>query len=394
MRFKTCLKIDLDILETNYKLIKKVAPNNQVMFVIKSNAYGLGMVPIVHFAFNKLGINCFGCASLGEAVFLRNALPNLQFDLYVFSDLDLEMEGGIKYYLNQRIIPVISSIQKLRWFLEDGETKYLPLCLKFDTGMNRLGFKPQEMSEVLSLLKRGGRSKIYHLMSHFACASQKIKKGGTKEVASDKSFLQYALFRQIKEQFKREGIIIERSSMANSGAIEQGFALDGETHIRPGILMYGISALNADARKKIGKWPGKNVSSLETNIIDLYQIKKGASVGYGATSSPNGGTLVYIALGYGDGFLNLYNKMKLKCNGVEGKIVGRISMDVSAVLFSKQAEKLLKVGDRVVLWDHSAESLLRMAEIHKTIPYEILCNISDRVPRVYIGGGVGDGQYS
>ncbi|MBF0312238.1 MAG: alanine racemase [Oligoflexia bacterium] len=380
MRFKTRLKVDLNILAENYQKIRGLAPNSDVLFVIKSNAYGLGMVPIVRYACNQLDIDSFGCASLGEAVFIRNSLTDLQFDLYVLSDLDLEMNGGIDYYLSKRLIPVISSLQKLEWILGNRECQHLPLCLKMDTGMNRLGIKAGDIAAAIALLKQKGRKEIYHMMSHFACSSQLINLADD----TNQSTRQFSLFQKIKSDFRAAGINIERSSMANSGAIEQGVALREETHIRPGLLMYGLSALDATTREACGHWSGKNVSSLETNVIDFYPVKRGDCIGYGGATCPSNGTLVYIALGYGDGILNQYHKMCLRYKEHDGNIVGRISMDMSALLFPMESQKEFKIGDKLVLWDHSPSSLQEMAEKHGVIPYEILCNISDRVPRVYV----------
>ncbi|MBF0206158.1 MAG: alanine racemase [Oligoflexia bacterium] len=382
MRFKTALKVDLGILRDNYQKIKLLAPGCQLLFVIKSNAYGLGMVPLVSFACKQLAIQSFGCASLGEAVYLRHALPDLEFDLFVLSDLDLEMDGGIDYYLSKRIIPVISSLQKLRWILEKKNCKHLKICLKLDTGMNRLGVKAAELEEVITLLKRNQLHQIYHLMSHFSCSSKRIDFSN----ANDRSVKQYALYKQMKQRLLDAGIDIINSSIANSGAIEQGLGLE-ENYIRPGLLMYGLSALDPFARTDIyaKKWNGQNVSALETNIIESYSIKKNDPIGYGAFPAPNDGILVYLALGYGDGILNKYHNTQFYHRGHWGRFVGKISMDMSAVLFPAESEKMIKVGDNVSFWDHRQESLLTIADQNDVIPYEILCNISDRVPRIYIG---------
>ncbi|MBF0359561.1 MAG: alanine racemase [Oligoflexia bacterium] len=379
MRFKTCLKINLNKLKENYRKLRELANSNKVLFVIKSNAYGHGIVPIVRFAVTELGIDSFGSASLGEAIILRTSLPDLQFDLYVFSDLEFENEYHNRHLINKRIIPVISTIRNLKLILESDLCKYIPLCLKFDTGMNRLGIKYAEIEELITLLKAHNKSSLFHVMSHFASSSSKIT-----EDSGNGPYKQYQQFKEIKKILIQNGFTIERSSMANSGAIEQKFALEEETHIRPGLLLYGLSSLNKELRSSSNSnWSGENISSLETHVIDFYKIKKGDPIGYGGPLSPRDGTLVYLAYGYGDGLLNFYNKLKVEHCGFVGEIIGRISMDLMALLFPTEAHNHFNAGDTVLIWDHTPNKILSIADEHRVIPYEILCGISDRVPRVY-----------
>ncbi|MBF0297181.1 MAG: alanine racemase [Oligoflexia bacterium] len=379
MRFKTCLKVNLSKLKENYLHLRELSPTNKILFVIKSNAYGHGIVPIVRFAVKELNIDSFGCASLGEAIFLRTSLPDLEFDLYVLSDFEFENKYNHQHLINKRIIPVISSIKSLKLILESSFCKHIPLCLKFDTGMSRLGIKLSELTETISLLKQHKKTTLFHIMSHFASSSSEI-------TSSSAPYKQYERFKEIKKTLIENGFIIERSSIANSGAIEQKFALE-ETHIRPGLLLYGLSSLNKEFRlkqKTEQSWPGENISSLETHIIDFYKIKEGDAVGYGGPLAHKDGTLVYLAYGYGDGLLNLYNQLQVEHKGFVGKVIGRISMDMTALLFPTEAFEYLTVGEKIIIWDHSPSKILKIADTHNIIPYEILCGISDRVPRVYI----------
>lgn len=368
------MKINLGLLKKNYEKLKLLSGSRQILFMVKANAYGHGMVPIVRYAVSELGIKEFGCATVGEALTLRKELCDLKFDIYVFSDLELDAENGMMNYIEHGIIPVISCQEVLHEFLQESRYQFLPVCLKFNTGMNRLGFKTSEVGDVINELKKFKKNTIYHLMSHFSCSSESVNK-------NLKSQKQYAQFQEIKKVFIKEGFTLERTSMANSGAIEQGFALE-ETHIRPGLILYGPSSLIPSLRKKRG-WQGETISSLETHIIQIQKIKKGDPVGYGATPCPEEGFIAYIALGYGDGLTNFYRGIKISHKGFTGTVVGRISMDMTAVLFPLEAEKVLVLGESILLWNHDSDSVLSISDHISSIPYEIFCGLSERIPRVY-----------
>jgi alanine racemase len=125
----------------------------------------------VRFAYSDLGIQEFGCASLEEAKYLRRELSDLHFDIYVFSDIQLDNLESVECYSNERIFPVISSLEQLDYFLHQENFKYFPLCLKFNTGMNRLGITIEKIPEVLKMLSIHKRKTIYHLFTHLANSS-------------------------------------------------------------------------------------------------------------------------------------------------------------------------------------------------------------------------------
>ena len=374
MRYKTRLHIHLDILEANYHRLRLIAPKNEVMFMVKSNAYGHGMVPIVRFAVQKLGIRQFGCASVAEGVHLREALPDLEFEIVVFSDLGLDLKNAVENYVHRRMIPAIASLHDLAFILNQREFAFVPLCLKFNTGMNRLGIHFKDVPKAIDLIKKSGRQKVNHILSHFACSFLPI----TDDSLTMK---QYKTFQQIKRQFTDAGIAVEQTSLANSGAIEQGFALD-ETTIRPGLLLYGPSSLTTKEQGN-GLWHGENISSMETCIISVEKVKKGDLVGYGAIPCPHDGMMAFIAIGYGDGFSTRFSGVHITHKGFDGAFFGRINMDLTAVFFPLAAEKALIPGEKFMIWGQNSIEFLTMAEEMKTIPYELFCQISVRVPRYY-----------
>ncbi len=376
MRYQTGLYINLGYLGENVEQLRKGCKNNEFIFMVKAEAYGHGMVQIVKYANSELKIKEFGVASLGEALKLRKELPDLKFEIYVFSDIQLELHPCSDLYLNHRIIPVISNFSDLDFLLNNSNFLNFPICLKFNTGMNRLGLDCglSEVDKVISKLKNRGRKSIYHLCSHFSSASESM-------VENDKSRRQYEKFKKIKKQFADEKIEVERSSISNSGAIEQKFGLE-ESHIRPGLILYGPSALNKACRH-LSWFKGKNISKLLTYIIDVFPVKRGMLIGYGETVVPDDGVIALIALGYGDGFSARLTGPSLKFEDEVGEVLGKVNMDITQVFFRNIKIKNLKAGNLFTVWGHNPQDILDLADQTDTICYEHLCQLTARIPRYY-----------
>lgn len=377
MRHKTKLVVDLDLLAGNFDLLKSLCPLNTVIFVVKANAYGHGLVPIVRFALEELKVAEFGVATLGEASYLRRKLGHLDFKIYVFSDTNLDFQSCEEAYLDQNIIPVVSNKTDLDFLLKNRDFFDLPLCLKFNTGMNRLGLPVESVEEVVEALKKSGRTRINHLMSQFGCASLPITDGGP-------CAKQYNRFMEVKDFFKSSGVEVEGSSMANSGAIEQGFALN-ETHVRPGLILYGPSSLNKSCLE-LSRWKGRNISQLETYIINSFVVEKGQAVGYGGIKAPDDGVVAMIALGYGDGFSDRIMGTTLRHKGHLGTILGRVNMDMTQVFFPTADLTLFAEKEKFIIWGHDPQDLLNYSCEGQVqmIPYEKFCHLTQRIPRIYV----------
>lgn len=374
MRFRSRLVVNLNHLAHNYSLIKKMAPKSEVLFMVKADGYGHGMIPIVRYAIAELGIKEFGCATIVEALKLREELSDLEFEIYVFSDIQLELLENADIYLKHRIIPVISSISDLDYVLHNIEFKNFPICLKFNTGMNRLGLDAQDASQIVNKLKRHGRLSVHHLISHYANASYPMS-------SNERNIFQRTRFDEIKKYFLDSGITLLRSSQANSGAIEQLAGLD-DTHIRPGLMMYGPTSLISDFSEH-GHYKGKIISRLETHILRTFEVKKGEPIGYGSLPCPHDGIVAVLAIGYGDGFSTRYAGAHLYHRGFEGEIIGRVNMDMIQVLFPTQAKESILPHDVFTVWGERDGDLLKFSDETKTIPYELFCSLLPRIPRVY-----------
>ncbi|MFZ4712440.1 MAG: alanine racemase [Bacteriovoracaceae bacterium] len=370
MRFGSELTVHLPRLAHNLYEIKKLSPKADTLLMVKANAYGHGMKEIAEFSYQENGIRDFGCASLGEALFLRKTIPDLNADLYVFSDLSLDQNQS--YYSENRLLPVISDLLDLQNFLHSDSLKKTPLTLKFNTGMYRLGFDMSEIPEVINAIKKAGRTSVYHLMTHLSSSGLPIKQ-------NKRSSEQENRFQEIKTQFKASGISIERTSISNSGAIEQGLGVE-ETHVRPGIMAYGpTSLINTEA----STWKGKNISTLKGKILKTFIAERGTPLGYGGTITPERALVVIVGLGYGDGISRAYSGLTKKVHGETGKIFGRVNMDMVSFLFPPTSGKLFKPQEEFVFWDEDANEINRIAEHVGTISYELFCNLSIRLPKIY-----------
>jgi alanine racemase len=373
MKFRSRLVVRLDHLKANHDQIKKMAPGSKILFMVKADGYGHGMIPVARFAATELAVNEFGCATIGEALTLREELNDLEFDIYVFSDIQLELHENADIYLKKRIIPVISNVSELEYILCTPEFKNFPICLKFNTGMNRLGLNLNDAKLVLDLLIKFKRDSIHHLISHYANASYSMNE-------DEHNIVQRKNFENIKQFFANSGIKLERTSQSNSGAIEQSIGLISDTHIRPGLMMYGPSSLSENIN---GSFKGQLVSKLETYILRTFDVVKGTPVGYNSTPCPEDGVIAILAIGYGDGFSNRYSGVKLYHNGFEGYLIGRVSMDMAHVFFKKDARGHIRPHEIFTIWGEQGADLGNFSKETKTIPYELFCSLLPRVPRVY-----------
>lgn len=375
MRVGRALAVNLNHLSYNFEQLKKLCPSPEILFMVKADAYGHGLIVVTHFAYHELAINNFGVASLEEAMSLRENLKDDQFEIYVCSDTHFYLEQHREFYSSKRIFPVLSSMCDLDVFLQSSNFKHFPLCLKFNTGMNRLGLK--DCAQVIQKCLAAGRRSVYHLMSHFACASSVGNERNTEQ--SDK-------FLEIKKLFKDSGIDVERTSLANSGAIEQGLAM-AENFVRPGLMLYGPSALERIQDKNEvpkNKWQGRMLSSFKSNIIKVFKANKGDEVGYGATLVRDAGVVVILALGYGDGLSTRFENVQINHRGMLGTFFGRINMDMAQIFFKGKSVSDFKVGEEIEIWNEDMQSFLKLSRQSQIIPYEILCQISSRIPRLYI----------
>lgn len=368
MRYSTYLEVNLKLLGENVQMIQALAPKAELLPMVKSDAYGNGMLPVGKFLTEEMGIKVLGCATIGEAIALNEGIKDFKANCVVFSDQELYLPHVREAYFKYKIAPMIFSKKDLEYILNDKDFKKLPLSLKLNTGMNRLGLTIDDIKSFLPELQERG---IDHLVTHFARTSSVIKEG-------DRNNHQYQEFKDAKAFLESEGVEIRKTSVSNSGAIEQKFGVD-ESYVRPGLMLYGPPTVTDPIM-----WNGHQISRLISKVMFTFHVKKGTPIGYGVNVADKDCFIAVIAVGYGDGMMSFYSGTKLNIKGHIGKVFGRVNMDMTFLQFDPSAEKDIKVDDVVELWSNDNRVITDIAAQNKTTAYQIMCGISPRIPRRYI----------
>lgn len=354
-------EVDLSLLRANIRRFKRLAARRaKTLFVVKANAYGHGALACAKAA--EPLVDWLGVSSVEEGIALREAAirrPVLVLgSLYPFESFLAAAEFGL--------VPTVASYESARRLVESAKRIKRPVSchVKIDTGMNRIGVRAEEGLRVIEFLASQKPSLIGGVYTHFSCAD------------SDAAFTgrQLAAFRGALAAIARRGLRCGLRHAANSaGALE--FPQSRLDMVRPGIALYGV-------------YPGfKPIFSLKTKVIFIKNVPKGGAIGYGAaykTKRPS--RIATIPMGYADGLARrLSNRGEVLVCGRRCRIVGRISMDMTTI--DVTAVPQARVGeDVVVLGAQGKEEITarQLAGLLGTIPYEVLCSVSARVPRVYL----------
>ncbi|MDX1405192.1 MAG: alanine racemase [Woeseiaceae bacterium] len=358
--------IKLGAIKHNYRLLKERSNGSCLMAVVKANAYGHGLLPVARCLDEA---DCFAVARIAEAELLRSdgiATPIAllggvlgEDDVKKAVDLDLQV--------------AIHSYEQVAW-LERCKTVPEIIWVKVDTGMNRLGFRPHEVTDALARLERLDSVRELRLMTHLASA---------EDVEEPATELQLEKFASIVDGF--EGDI----SIANSAAIfawqDRLGALFAPSEgrrlwARAGLALYGISPFPDKSGADLGLQPAMR---FESKLVAVKALGKGQAVGYGGAWHADRDTVLGIAgAGYGDGYTRyIPTGSPIVVNGRPVRVAGRVSMDLTAVDLGPDAKD--RVGDPVLLWGD--ELPVEEVAIHAdTIPYQLVCGVSERVSYEFV----------
>jgi alanine racemase len=357
--------IDLEALRHNFHLARELAGEGRPLIaVIKANAYGHGALQAGR-VLEQAGAGGFGVATPREGMELREG--GVKLPIYLLAGPMGAPGDLLKKY---QLTPVIFNEAQLQQ-LQDTTKDTLEFHLKVDTGMTRLGVLPRDLEDFLITLRKYPRLKLTGVMTHLAQADETFE-GPTQE--------QFNRFAQVKtlveEKFPGTAVF----HIANSAAI-LGERVGPEDWARPGIMLYGA---NPHPRFETGRRL-RPVMTLETEILSLKEIPKGAAVSYGGDwVAPRPSRIAVLPIGYADGYLrSLSNKGRVMIEGRPYPVVGRVCMDLTMVDVTEAPA--VKLGDKVLLWGPGMP-VEDVAQAAGTISYELLCSISPRVPRIYRGG--------
>ena len=354
----TYMEIDLNNLLFNIDKIKeKVGRNVKLMPVIKANGYG------TYINYNLDILNLFdivAVATVDEGVTIRN--NGYEKEIFVLNQPYItEIPKIIKYHL----VVGVSSYDFINELAKTNEN--VTIHVEIGTGMGRTGVHPYKIEKFLKHIPKN--VKVEGIYTHFSSAD------------NDQEYTekQLASFKIATEQAKKIIGDIKYIHAAASNAIinfpESYFNL-----VRPGIILYGYESSD-DTYQKIAIKP---ITKLKSKVTFLKTVDKNTSIGYGRSYITNKKTKVAtIPLGYADGFKReLSNNFQVLINDQKANIIGKICMD--SFMVDVTDIKDIKLGDDVIIWDNDNITLDEIANKCNTINYEILCTISNRVPRKFI----------
>lgn len=361
---ETVLEINLDAINHNLNYFKsKLNPDVKIMVMVKAFGYGNGGLEIAKLLeHNK--VNYLGVAFADEGISLKNG--GIKLPIMVLNPESTSFPSIIQYQLE----PEIYSIKGLNAFLKIAKEKNLkdfPIHIKLDTGMHRLGFEDNTIDELIATLKGNTTVKVQSVLSHLA----------TSDDLNHYDFVisQINLFERLSSKLLAELNINPIRHILNTSGISN-FPSAQYNMVRLGIGLYGVS--NDPAEQKYLE----NVGTLKSIISQVRTIPAGDSVGYGRRFMAQKETkIATIPIGYADGISRLWGNQVgfVTIKNQKAHIVGSVCMDMLMVDVSHID---CKEGDSVIIFGESP-TVIEMAEALKTIPYEIMTSISQRVKRVF-----------
>ncbi len=373
---RTWAEVDLDALEHNYKILREHIPTSaKLCCIIKADAYGHGSVRVARL-YEALGADFLAVSNIEEALTVRRA--GVKAPLLI---LGYTHPSCASVLAEKNISQCVYSYEygkALERAAKESKARIL-IHLKVDVGMGRLGFIFREgESETFEQALEICKSEHFiteGIFAHFPMADAGVAKRNVTEK-------QYESFVDIIKGFNDNGVTFGIKHCSNSAA-----AIDFPEYsmdmVRLGIALYGVSPV-----KDIYKLDLKNTLSLKTVISNIKTVKKGEAVGYGSEYVAKKDVVIAtLPLGYADGFKceNFKNGNVIFVGNKYCQITGRVCMD--QIMIDISEVQGLSVGDEVTIYGHSSKiSLEEYSKANKKIPYETMCEISARVPRVYCRG--------
>ncbi|MBC5630352.1 alanine racemase [Clostridium sp. NSJ-6] len=367
-------EVNLDNIINNINEIKKNINAEEIIAVVKANAYGHGAIDVAPILVES-GADKLAVATLSEALELREAGIKVPILILGYTDVSFA-----EMLINNDIEQTVYSLDYAKELSKKAEAlgKIAKIHIAVDTGMGRIGFLPNKKSveEVVEISKLINL-KITGVFTHFSNADEEDKSYAHNQIEKFNSF--------INEIEKRE-VNLGVKHISNSASI-----IDIEdahyNAIRPGIILYGYYPSDYINKDKLKLMPAL---SLKCQVIHVKELPKGEYIGYGRKfRTERDSVIATLPIGYADGYIRgLYGKAQVIINGKLAPVVGKICMDQCMVDVTDIGP--VNVGDEVILLGEDngiKNNADDMAEILDTINYEILCMIGRRVPRIYIKDG-------
>ena len=360
--------IDLDAIASNYRFLRdRVGTHRALLCVVKADAYGHGAGPVAR-RLEREGASRFAVAVAEEGIALRRAGIEGEVLLLNYSD-----PADIGTHRAYGLVPALYDLDQARAFAKVARDSRepLPVHVKLDTGMGRIGFRPEQLEGIADLLRRSPGLSVAGTFSNLASAEDPCSPATAKQVEKLKAGVAALI---------AVGVSPGLVHLANSAGIlfHPDTWFDG---VRPGLALYGISpATDSGGAERL-----EPAMKLETRVMAVNEVPPGTALGYGGRFvTERAAQIAVLPIGYHDGFRRSFSgRVRVLIRWSEASVVGAVNMDLTLVdatgIGARTGDPVVCLGTdggrRVAAWD-----LARAAD---TVPYEILCGIGARVPRTY-----------
>lgn len=353
-------EINIKNLYENIKEIEKIISKDKIIAVVKADAYGHGMYKICELLI-KDNIKNFAVATVEEALKIREI--SKEVNVLILGPIENETMDIV---FDNNIYFTLTDLDEIE-YLENNKKK-ANIFIKIDTGMGRVGFQKDDIEKLIKRLKKCQYVNAVGVFSHLS----------SSESNEEYTNYQERNFKEISDKIVKEISTIKYKHLLNSfGSLKYHNSL--YDFIRVGIIAYG-GVTNEETKP----YKFKQVMSLYAKISYIKTLYEDSYINYNNTYRAKAGdTVATVSIGYADGVRReLSNKGHVYYNGHMCKIIGRVCMDQLVILLPKDVVKCAKKGDVVEIFGENI-SVVEVANICETISYEILCGISQRVPRIY-----------
>jgi alanine racemase len=352
-----------------------LAGARKVMAVVKADAYGHGAVPVAK-CLAGCGVDWFGVATVEEALELREA--GITPPILLLGGLYMSDPAHLVEY---RLTPSVSSTARLDTYAQCARRADQPIefHLKVDTGIGRLGLPPDRLASFLRHYRELEGLRLTGFFTHLASA---------EDLVATQTQDQAARFRQALDELRSAGIAPEWVHVSNSAALLAGLEFP-ENLVRVGALLFGycLPLVTPRGRGTRELEAFEPILTFKSRVVFLKDVPSGTPLGYGAafhTRRPS--RIATVPVGFADGLTRgLSNRGRTIVRDRYAPIVGNISMDLT--LLDVTGVPGVDIGDEVILLGttpHGSVTALEIAQELGTVPYEVLCSIGKRVPRIYV----------
>jgi alanine racemase len=361
----TWVEIDTRAFGRNVDAIASRLPTgSRLIAVLKGDAYGHGAVELARCCDGER-VAMIAAGLLEEALELRRA--GILLPLILLGPLPAAQVASA---IDQDITIGVPGPEELEAVCEVAKERDVAVHLKLDSGMGRMGVVESELPRVIEMIHAAPRLRIGALYTHFANANDPGDPFTSQQLAS---------FHRLVRMLREAGINPPLHHTSNSAATMRGIIEPGDL-VRVGVALYGGEPLDAGSRlEPVMRW--------RTAIARLKTLPAGHAIGYGTTfHTRRPSRIATLPVGYGDGYARLLsNRAEVLVRGQRAPVVGRISMDLVTIDVTDVPDAT--AGDEVILMGRQGEERITAEELAAkigTISYEVFCNVSARVPRVYV----------